>query len=159
MRYTILLPFLFLLLGCAPKIVDINHFNPSIHFEQTNTIAVFDSDNDRIVFYNFTLQQGTLLEKSWGKVLPFRVEFMDLWVTGLGHDIKRLTNNHAQTIKDALMWAAQKEGMKPLHVKHYDYIIDRTFAKEMVGAIESYEEKMRRYEKDRRFPLLPLPLL
>jgi hypothetical protein len=159
MRYTFLLLTLFLFLGCAPKVVDIKHFNPSISFEKIDTIAVYESDNDRILFYDFTLQNDILREKSWGKVLPFRVDFMDLWVTGLGHDIKRLTNNHAETIKDALLWAAQKEGMKPLHVTQHDYIIDVTFAKEMVDAIESYEEKMRRYDKDRRFPLLPLPLL
>lgn len=29
---------------------------------------------------------------------------------------RRLTNNHAETIEDALMYAAQKEGMKSLHV-------------------------------------------
>jgi hypothetical protein len=57
------------------------------------------------------------------------------------------------------MYAAKKEGLKPLHVNQNDYIIEGVFAQEMVNAIEAYEEKMRRYERDKRFPLVSLPLL
>lgn len=94
------------------------------------------------------------MEKVWSKMLPFRVEFMDLWVTGLGHDLRRLTDGKAETIKDALMFGAQKEGMRSLHVNQNDYILDNQFAKDMVSAIKSYEDKMARYNNDRDFPFL-----
>lgn len=158
MRLVFFLFVSFLLIGCSPKIVDPKQFNPSfLPAKEPRTIAVYDSENDRIVFYDLTFQHETLLEKSWAKILPFRVEFMDLWVSGLGHDIRRLTNNHAETIKDALMYAAQKEGMKSLHVNQKDYIIETQFARAMVDAIKAYEEKMERYNKDREFPFLLLP--
>jgi len=146
-------------MGCAPKVVDRASLEKHIDVEHQPSITVYDSKNDTIVFYTFFKKDGILMEKSWAKMLPFRVEFMDLWVTGLGHDLRRLTQNEAETIKDALMYAAKKEGLKPLHVNQNDYIIEGVFAQEMVDAIESYEEKMRRYEKDKRFPLVPLPLL
>jgi len=147
------------ILGCAPKAVDMASLRQHIDSERQSSIAVYDTDNDRIVFYTFFKKDGILVEKSWAKMLPFRVEFMDLWVSGLGHDLRRLTQNEAETIKDALMYAAKKEGLKPLHVNQNDYIIEGVFAQEMVNAIEAYEEKMRRYERDKRFPLVPLPLL
>ena len=147
----------FFLLGCAPKIVDLSTINPKITLQSPLETSVYDSENDRIVFYNFSLKDGVLLEKSWAKTLPFRVEFMDLWVSGLGHDLRRLTDNHAETIKDALMYGAQKEGMKTLHVNQKDYIIDIQFARKMVDAIKAYEEKMERYNKEREFPFLLLP--
>jgi len=160
MRYIlfVLLGLLFLT-GCAPKEVNLMTINPLIKPLPHQTIATYEPERDLILFYEFSLENSVLVERTWGKMLPFRVEFMDLWVTGLGHDIKRLTNNHAETIKDALMWAAHKEGMNALHVSQKDYIIDRQFAHDMVDAIEAYEEKMKRYDKDRRFPLMPLPLL
>lgn len=155
---TVLLSLLSLfLLGCAPKIVDLSTINPNVTIQSPFEISVYESDNDRIVFYNFSLKDGVLLENSWAKTLPFRVEFMDLWVSGLGHDLRRLTNNHAKTIKDALMYGAQKEGMKPLHVNQKDYIIETQFAHAMVDAIRAYEEKMERYNKEREFPFLLLP--
>ena len=159
MRYGFLLLTLFMFLGCAPKEVNLMTINPLIKPLPHQTIATYEPERDLILFYEFSLENTILVERTWGKMLPFRVEFMDLWVTGLGHDIKRITNNHAETIKDALMYAAQKEGMRSLHVSQNDYVIDKAFAHEMVDAIEAYEEKMRRYEKDKRFPLLPLPLL
>ena len=159
MRYGFLLLTLFMFLGCAPKEVNLMTINPLIKPLPHQTIATYEPERDLILFYEFSLENTVLVERTWGKMLPFRVEFMDLWITGLGHDIKRITNNHAETINAALMYAAQKEGMRSLHVSQNDYIIDRDFAEKMVSAIDAYEEKMRRYEKDRRFPLLPLPLL
>ena len=94
------------------------------------------------------------MQQTWGKILPFRVEFMDLWVTGLGHDIKRLTANHAEEIRPALMYNAKIQGLKTLHVNQKDYLIETDFAEQMVDVIEQYEEKMKRYERDRKFPFL-----
>lgn len=155
-RFLLFISFLFL--GCSPKAVDPQLFNPFfLPVKEPRSLAVYDTHNERIVFYDLTFQNEILFEKSWAKTLPFRVEFLDLWVSGLGHDIRRLTHNHAETIKDALMYAAKKEGMKPLHVNQSDYIIDENFAKEMVFAIKAYEERMERYNKDREFPFLLLP--
>lgn len=149
----------FFVSGCAPKAVDISTINPALTLQHATKVSVYDSDNDRILFYTFVLKDGTLMEESWGKLLPFRVEFMDMWVSGLGHDLRRLTNNNAETIKDALMYAAKKEGMKPLHVNQKDYIIHEAFAKDMVDVIKAYEEKMERYNKDREFPFPLIPRL
>lgn len=95
-----------------------------------------------------------MMEEIWAKTLPFRVEFMDLWVSGLGHDLRRLTGGKAETIKDALLFGAGQQGMKSLHVNENDYILDKVFATDMVSIIRAYEEKMDRYNKDKDFPFL-----
>lgn len=158
MRFTLFF-LLVVFLGCAPKVVDTQKLNPAFSPIQMPRISTYDTHNDRIMFYEFSMQNGVLMERSWGKTLPFRVEFMNLWVSGLGHDLRRLSDNHAETIKDTLMYHAQKEGMQRLYIHQEEYIIENAFAKEMVDVIESYEEKMKRYENDRRFPPLLLPRL
>lgn len=141
-------------MGCAPKIVDMATINPSIKPLPNQTLAVYDESMDAILFYEFSQKDGLLMQQTWGKILPFRVEFMDLWVTGLGHDIKRLTSNHAEEIRPALMYNAKKRGLESLHVNQKDYLIETDFAKQMVDVIEQYEEKMKRYERDKKFPFL-----
>jgi len=151
---TILLFATFILSGCAPKEVNLASLNPVFKPTPNQTIAVYDPDLDTIMFHQFSLKDAVLVEQTWGKVLPFRVEFMDLWVTGLGHDLRRLTNGNAENIRDALMYNASLQGMQTLHVNQKDYIIDYEFARDMVSAIEHYEEKVKRYERDREFPYL-----
>ncbi len=152
---TIILLFAtFLLSGCAPKEVNLASINPVFKPMPDQTIAVYNPDQDTIMFHEFSLKNAVLVEQTWGKVLPFRVEFMDLWVTGLGHDLRRLTNGNAETIKDALMYNAGLQGMQTLHVNQRDYIINYEFARDMVTAIDRYEEKVKRYERDREFPFL-----
>ncbi|KFL35029.1 MULTISPECIES: hypothetical protein [unclassified Sulfurospirillum] len=138
--------------GCAPKEVNLATMNPALQPVPEQIVAVYDTDRDAILFYEFSLKNAVLVERTWGKVLPFRVEFMDLWVTGLGHDIRRLTNGNAETIKEALLYDAALQGMQTLHVNQKDYIIDYEFARDMQSAIDRYEEKMKRYERDREFP-------
>ena len=150
----ILLIATFFLSGCAPKVVDLATINPVLSPTPNQIIAVYEPDRDTIMFHEFSLKNSVLVEQTWGKVLPFRVEFMDLWVTGLGHDIRRLTNGNAEEIKDALMYNASLHGMQTLHVNQKDYIIDYTFARDMVTAIDHYEEKIKRYQREREFPYL-----
>lgn len=157
MRYFLwmIVPFMLVFLsGCAPKEVNVATLNPVLNPMPNQTIAIYDPDQDLILFHEFSLKNGVLVEQTWGKVLPFRVEFMDLWVTGLGHDIRRLTDGNAEEIKDALMYNASLQGMQTLHVNQKDYIIDYTFAREMVTAIDHYEERIKRYQRDRDFPFL-----
>ncbi|WP_263833202.1 hypothetical protein [Sulfurospirillum oryzae] len=155
MRYIIsLLTALLFLTGCAPKEVNLASINPVFKPMPNQIVAVYDTDRDLIEFHEFSLKNAVLVERTWGKVLPFRVEFMDLWVTGLGHDLRRFTNGHAETIKDALMYNASLQGMQTLHVNQKDYLINYEFAHDMVTAIERYEEKIKRYERDREFPYL-----
>ncbi len=154
MKYILMLLSLLFFMGCAPKIVDIATINPAIKPLPNQTLAVYDESMDAILFYEFSQKEGLLMQQTWGKILPFRVEFMDLWMTGLGHDIKRLTANHAEEIRPALMYNAQKMGLKTLHVNQKDYLIETDFAEQMVDVIEQYEEKMKRYERDRKFPFL-----
>lgn len=155
MRYIIsFLIVLLFLTGCAPKKVDLATLNPTFLPNQEQRIAVYDVGQDSILFYEFSFENGILVERTWGKMLPFRVEPMDLWITGLGHDLRRLTNGHAETIKDALMYHAKLQGMQTLHVNQKDYIIDDAFAHEMRDIINAYEERMKRYDKEREFPFL-----
>lgn len=151
---TILLFATFMFSGCAPKVVDLATINPVLSPTPNQIIAVYNPDRDTIMFHEFSLKNAVLVEQTWGKVLPFRVEFMDMWVTGLGHDLRRLSNGNAETIKDALMYDAGLQGMKTLHVNQKDYIINYEFARDMVTAINRYEEKIKRYERDREFPYL-----
>jgi len=151
---TIFLFATFMFSGCAPKEVDLASINPVLSPAPNQIIAVYEPDRDTIMFHEFSLKNSVLVEQTWGKVLPFRVEFMDLWVTGLGHDIRRLTNGNAEEIKNALMYNASLQGMQTLHVNQKDYIIDYEFARDMVTAINRYEEKIKRYERDREFPYL-----
>lgn len=153
--FSLLLIFLALMLsGCAPKEVNLATINPVFKPIPNQIIAVYNPDQDTIMFHEFSLKNAILVEQTWGKVLPFRVEFMDLWVTGLGHDLRRLTNGHAESINDALMYSATIEGMQTLHINQKDYIINYEFARDMVSAIDQYEEKIKRYERDREFPFL-----
>ena len=69
-------------------------------------------------------------------------------------DIKRLTDNNADNPRDALMYHARQKGFVSLHVNQEDYLLDNDFANKMVDLINAYEEKMRRYEKEREFPLI-----
>jgi len=144
----------FMLSGCAPKEVNLATLNPTLKPMPNQTIAVYNPDQDTIMFHEFSLKNAVLVEQTWGKVLPFRVEFMDLWMTGLGHDLRRLTNGNAENIKDALMYNAGVQGMQTLHVNQRDYIIDYEFARDMVTSINNYEEKIKRYERNRDFPYL-----
>lgn len=148
------LTVLFFLSGCARE-ANLSLIQPQITIENQH-LSVYDTYNDRIVFYHFYVKDGKMMEETWAKTLPFRVEFMDLWITGLGHDLRRLTHNKAENIKDALMLGAQEMGMKSLHVNEKDYLLDNQFANEMVSVIRTYEERMERYERDRMFPLLLL---
>lgn len=150
----LLLSLTFILSGCAPKEVNLASLNPTLKPMPNQIVAVYNPDQDTIMFHEFSLKNAVLVEQTWGKVLPFRVEFMDLWITGLGHDLRRLTNGHAETIKEALMYDASLQGMQTLHVNQKDYIINYEFARDMVTAIERYEEKMKRYERNREFPYL-----
>jgi len=152
---TIILLFTtFILSGCAPKEVNLATINPVFKPMPNQIIAVYNPDKDAIMFHEFSLKNAVLVEQTWGKVLPFRVEFMDIWVTGLGHDLRRLTNGNAETIKDALMYDAGLQGMQTLHVNQRDYIINYEFARDMVTAIDRYDEKIKRYERDREFPYM-----
>lgn len=150
----LLLSLTFILSGCAPKEVNLASLNPTLKPMPNQIVAVYNPDQDTIMFHEFSLKNAVLVEQTWGKVLPFRVEFMDLWITGLGHDLRRLTNGHAETIKEALLYDAGLQGMQTLHVNQRDYIINYEFARDMVTAIERYEEKMKRYERNREFPYL-----
>lgn len=157
MRYFsfLLLLVTLLLSGCATQ-ANLSLLHPSIqaqNLDNTN-FSVYDTKNDRITFYQYYLKEGTLMERSWATRIPFRVSFMDLWVTGLGHDIKRITNNQAETIKEALMLKAQEKGMVELHPGQKDYLLDNTFAQDMSESIKAYEEKMKRYEYNRDLNLL-----
>ena len=156
-----LLPFVFgfMVLGCAPKVVDVASLNPSVPILQQPRISTYDPIQEYIMFYEFSLEKGVLVERSWWKKIPFRIDSMALWTTGLGLDLRRLSNNHAETIHGALMYNAQKNGMTRLFLPREEYIIDTAFAQEMVDAIEAYEEKMRRYDRNWPFrSIRPLPL-
>lgn len=155
MRTFLLILFSFIFLGCAPKVIERSSLNASLDIRQTPSLAVYDTRSDRILFYTYTVSEGKLLESSWGKILPFRVEFMDMWVSGLGHDLRRLSNNHAETIHNALMYNAQKQGLISLHVSQNDYLLDTAFAHEMVDVITAYEERMKRYKNDRDLFIFP----
>ena len=144
---------IFLLLSGCAKEANLGFIQPQITIEGQH-FSVYDTQNDRIVFYYFYTKEGKMMEETWAKTLPFRVEFMDLWVSGLGHDLRRLTGGKAETIKDALLFGASQQGMKSLHVNENDYILDKQFANDMVNIIRAYEEKMDRYNKDRDFPFL-----
>ncbi len=149
---SLLFVILLFLSGCA-KEANLSFIQPQMVIEGQH-FSVYDTQNDRITFYYFYTKEGKMMEETWAKTLPFRVEFMDLWVSGLGHDLRRLTGGKAETIKDALMFGAQEQGMKSLHVNENDYILDKQFATEMVSIIRAYEEKMDRYNKDKDFPFL-----
>ncbi|MCD8478382.1 MAG: hypothetical protein LRY68_11300, partial [Sulfurospirillum sp.] len=69
--------------------VDIKSINPTIQLQNHQTLSVYEPKNDTIVFHEFFLKEGVWMSHTWGKMLPFRIQFMDLWITGLGHDIKR----------------------------------------------------------------------
>ncbi len=140
--------------ACAPKMVDIKSINPTIQLQNRQVLSVYETKNDTIVFHEFFLKEGVWMSHTWGKMLPFRIQFMDLWITGLGHDIKRLTNNNADNPRDALMYNARQKGLISLHVNQEDYLLDSDFANKMVDFINAYEEKMRRYEKEREFPFI-----
>ena len=157
MRHLGLLLYLLLTLllsGCAPKEVNLATINPILMPVPEQKVAVYDAERDLILFYEFSLKNSVLVEQTWGKVLPFRVEVMDLWVTGLGHDLRRISGGHAEEIKPTLLYFAAQKGMQPLHVNQKDYMIDYEVARDIVRAIDHYEEKIRRYERDREFPFL-----
>lgn len=152
-NFAFILIALFFLSGCAQE-ANLSLIQPQIMIENQH-LSVYDTQNDRIVFYHFYLKDGKMMEEVWAKTLPFRVEFMDLWITGLGHDLRRLTHDQAENIKDALMFGAQEKGMRSLHVNEKDYLLDNQFASDMVSVIRAYEERMKPYEKDRMFiPIL-----
>lgn len=151
-KFSLIFAFLVLLSGCA-KEANLSFIQPQMTIEGQR-FSVYDTQNDRIVFYYFYTKDGKMMEETWAKTLPFRVEFMDLWVSGLGHDLRRITGGKAESIKDALMFGASQQGMKSLHVNENDYILDKAFANDMVSIIRAYEEKMDRYNKDRDFPFL-----
>lgn len=140
-----------LLTGCV-KEANLTRVNPQILPIENKHISTYDSKNDLITFYYFYTKEGKLVVEEWSKILPFRVEFMDLWITGLGHDLERLTHKNADTIEKALMYGAKQKGMVTLHVGTNDYILDNAFAQEIVDVINTYEEKMKRYDDDREFP-------
>lgn len=144
---------IFLLLSGCAKEANLGLIQPQITIEGQH-FSVYDTQNDRIVFYYFYTKEGKMMEETWAKTLPFRVEFMDLWVSGLGHDLRRLTGGKAENIKDALLFGASQQGMRSLHVNENDYILDKQFANDMVRIIRAYEEKMDRYNNDRDFPFL-----
>ena len=147
-----------LFLGCAPKVVDVATLNPNISVTHNPRISTYAPTQGFITFYEFSLKNGVLVENSWWKKVPTRIDFMPLWTTGLGHDIRRLTNNHAQTLEDALMYNAQQNGMTKLYMQNEEYILDNTFADDIVEAIDDYEEKIRRYDRDWPFrPLRAIP--
>lgn len=154
MRILSLIFLTFIFFGCAPKIVELSTLNPKINPIKTPNISVYDVPNERIVFYTFSQKEGVLMQTSWAKMLPFRVEFLDMWVSGLGHDLRRLSQNHAETIPDTLMYHAKQQGLISLHVNTQEYLLESSFAQEMVHVIEQYEEKMKRYERNREFPFL-----
>lgn len=142
-----------LLTGCAPKVANLTLVNPQMLPVENKHISTYDSKNDLITFYHFYTKEGKLVVEEWSKILPHRVEYMNLWITGLGHDLERLTHKNANTIENALMYGARQQGMRSLHLGQNDYILDNSFAQEMVDVITAYEEKMKRYEKDLDFPL------
>lgn len=141
----------FLLTGCV-KEANLALINPHFMPLEDKHISTYESKNDLITFYHFYTKEGKLVVEKWSKVLPHRVEYMNLWISGLGHDLERLTHKNASTIEKALMYGANQQGMQSLHVGQNDYILDNTFAKEMVDVITNYENKMKRYDEDREFP-------
>lgn len=156
LKHLLLTVLILFFTGCT-KEANLTILNPQITYNQSfedKKISVYDSKNDLVTFYHFYTKEGKLMEDVWSYLLPFRVEFMDMWMTGLGHDLRRLTANNAETIKDALLYAAKEQGMVSLHVGMDDYIIENKFAEEIVDAIKMYEERMKRYERRRDFPLL-----
>lgn len=149
------IPLIFLLSGCAPKELTRASFNPSIDPVKIGKISAYNPKKDTLMVYSYTMQEGKIIEHvEAGRVLPFRIEFMDLWVTGLGHDLRRITQNHAETLKESLMYGAEQKGMQTLHVSEQDLILDNDFAAQILDAVRNYDDKMKRYERERRIPLL-----
>lgn len=153
-KLTILLISIFLLNGCAPKQLDVASINPIFKLQDQQTISVYETKSETILFYHFFLENGVWMSRTWGKILPYHVNFTDLWITGMGHDLRRVTDNQAETLYDALIFGARQKGLISLHVNQEDYLLDVDFATKMVDIINAYEEKMRRYEKKREFPFL-----
>lgn len=145
----------FILSGCAPKELTLASFNPAINPVKEGKISTYNPKRDTVMVYTYSQKEGKIIETiDAGKVLPFRIEFMDLWVTGLGHDLRRITNNHAETLKESLMYGAEQKGMQTLHVNEQDFILDNDFAQQILEAVRRYEDNMKRYERDRRIPLI-----
>jgi hypothetical protein len=150
-----LLPLMLFFSGCAPKELTLASFNPAINPIKEGKISTYNPKRDTIMVYTYTQKAGKIIETiDVGKVLPFRIEFMDLWVSGLGHDLRRITHNHAETLKESLMYGAEQKGMQILHVGDQDFVIDNDFAQQILEAVRRYEDNMKHYERDRRIPLL-----
>ena len=132
--------------GCANE-VNLSLIQPKIAIENQH-LSVYDTQNERIVFYYFFMQDGKMMEEVWAKTVPMQVEFMALWMSGLGHDLRRITGGKAESIQDALMFGASEKGMISLHVNKNDYLLDNQFASDMVHIIRVYESKIVRYERD-----------
>ncbi|MDD2383519.1 MAG: hypothetical protein PHN18_04970 [Sulfurospirillaceae bacterium] len=153
-QFCLALVSLFLLVGCGVKEANLAIIAPQVLPLEGKEISVYDTINDRITFYNYVNKDGKLLEKSWSTILPFRITFMEMWASGLGHDLRRLSHNQAETVKDTLMYGAREKGMISLHKDKNDYILDNTFAHDLSDAIKAFEEQMRRYERNDDLPYI-----
>ncbi len=151
-NFCLALVCLLLFAGCSAKEANLAVIAPQVLPLEGKEISVYDTKNERITFYSYVTKEGKLLEKSYATILPFRITFMEMWASGLGHDLRRLTHNQAETVKEALMVGAREKGMIVLHKGKEDYILDNTFAHEMSDAIKTFEERMKRYNRDDDLP-------
>ncbi|MDD3323951.1 MAG: hypothetical protein PHN38_02350 [Sulfurospirillaceae bacterium] len=160
-KVTIILLCLFFITGCT-RVVSVQSINPkAIGFELPKTdeqkiqtvlvgksFVTYDTKDETITEHKYALKDGKLVVLEAVKIYPKDVEYMNKWVTGLGHELLRLSNQKADSIEGVLDDNAKKQGYIELHKGKKDFLIDKDFFEELKLIIDRYEETINRYNRN-----------
>jgi len=157
-QYLLALFIIALFTGCSVKI-DPSSINQNIllkkgdnvtEFLDSKTYSTYDEKEEKITRYYFKNKNGQLEVRNDILFLP-RYPKADLYdvFSGITFTIKKLTNNQARTIEEALIMEVKRNDFKRLYTDKQEYIIGNDFANELIYAIDKFNEMME-YREERR---------
>jgi c-di-AMP phosphodiesterase-like protein len=151
LSFTFLLTVLFLFSACSVKLDPIT-LNSAIlqNISDTKTYSTYDQSEGKITQYFFKRKNGELEVRDAITYIP--MDYTDQLYSPFSQvtwTLKRLTNNRAKTIEEALDLEVAKYNYTFVFLNKNEYLIGNDFARDIIYSIDRFEEMIQRQE-DRR---------
>jgi len=148
---------IFILAGCTYKI-NPRTINAEIlpkdsinitNFMASKTYSTYDRKLEKITMYYFRNIDGKLRVSDVTSYIPFDF-YSELYqqFTDVPMTLRSLTHGKDTTLESALEHEAARHNYTPLFKDKDEYIIGNNFAFEIQTAIQRYQDRMQKYERD-----------
>ena len=168
-NYLLILIAMVLLTGCSIK-MDATFINKEIlpkksdnitEFLASKTYNTYDEKESKLTSYFFKEKEGKLAVTHVITYIPMdSTDQLYSPFSQVTFTLRRLTNNKANTIEEALVMEVKKNDFKKLFNNKKEYIIGNDFARDLKFSIKEFEDMIERQEdRDRGRVGIIIPIL